>query len=294
MSKDILVTIGLPIYNNEKTLIWTLKSIFAQTYDNWELIVVNDGSSDSSMEIVRKIKDSRVRIYEDNQNKGLPHRLNQIVKYAYGKYLARMDADDIMHPKRIEIQLKFLENHPDIDVVGTNAYVIDYENNILGKRVISQFSTDIENIIKRGLFIHPTVMGKTTWFRQNPYDEYFIKAQDFELWCRTCNNSKFALIPLPLLFYRDDQYINLKKYELSYQMNDMVYMKFANELNKILLVKLLLKNKLKKFAVKHLNKNIFRHLVRKKNFSPLNSQEQEIAKTILNKIEQVKLPGIEV
>ena len=103
-----LVTIGLPFYNDRLTLELAIKSIFAQTYKNWELILVDDGSTDGSLNIAKKITDKRVRIISDEKNKGLIFRLNQIASLAKGKYLARMDADDLMQPTRIEKQVEFL------------------------------------------------------------------------------------------------------------------------------------------------------------------------------------------
>src|SRR5690349_23370493 len=128
-----LVTIGLPFYNNQSTLELAIKSVFAQTYKNWELLLVNDGSTDGSLEIAKKIIDKRVQLISDGSNKGLIFRLNQIASLAKGKYLARMDADDLMHPLRIEKQIKFLQQHQDTDLVDTGAYSINENENPIGK-----------------------------------------------------------------------------------------------------------------------------------------------------------------
>ncbi|MGL5269675.1 MAG: glycosyltransferase family 2 protein, partial [Selenomonadaceae bacterium] len=115
------VSIGLPFYNDEKTLRYTIQSILLQSYTDWELILLDDGSTDGSLAIAKSIKDKRVRVVSDNENKGLAVRLNEIANLANGQYLARMDADDLMHPDRIKEQVLFLEENPEIDVVGTNA-----------------------------------------------------------------------------------------------------------------------------------------------------------------------------
>ena len=105
-----LVTIAIPFYNPGPAFEDAIKSVFAQTYTNWELLLVNDGSTDDSLEKALAIKDSRVQVINDGKNLGLGARLNQIAQLASGEYLARMDADDIMHPERIENKL-FLENN---------------------------------------------------------------------------------------------------------------------------------------------------------------------------------------
>ncbi len=203
---DPKVTIGLPFYNNHDTLMAAIRSIFAQTYTEWELIIIDDGSTDGSGDIVRRITDSRVRVLCDGTNRGLAHRLNQISTLAQGKYVARMDADDLMHPKRIERQVEFLERNPNIDVVGTAAYVIDNHDNITGIRGMEPLGNTTREVLRRGLFIHPTVMGRVEWFRENPYRTTNRRAEDYELWCVTFNKSTFAKIDAPLLFYRDGEF----------------------------------------------------------------------------------------
>src|SRR5699024_8882768 len=161
-----MITIAIPFFNDEKYLDYAIRSVINQTYKNWILLLVDDGSSDQSLEIARKYaeSDTRIRLLSDGENKRLPFRLNQIAEQTTTRYLARMDSDDIMHPERIEKQLKILEENPQIDVLGSNAYSIDDKNNIRGirKKVTSP------NIIKRTKgFIHPTITGQTKWFKNN-------------------------------------------------------------------------------------------------------------------------------
>ena len=99
------ITIGIPFYNAEVYLADAIRSIFAQTYQEWELILVDDGSTDSSLEIARSVKDSRVRVIADGVNRRLPYRLNQITAEAKYDLIGRMDADDIISPVRFEKQL---------------------------------------------------------------------------------------------------------------------------------------------------------------------------------------------
>src|SRR5215207_5701854 len=119
------VTIGLPFYNAANTLASAVRSVFAQTYHDWELILVNDGSSDRSLEIADAVKDPRIRVMSDGRNKGLAARLNEITSSACGRYIARMDADDLMHPDRLARQVALLQTRPRVDVVGTATYATD-------------------------------------------------------------------------------------------------------------------------------------------------------------------------
>ena len=127
-----LVTIAIPFYNSGEYLKYAVKSVLNQTYANWELILLNDGSTDNYEDIISEFEDKRIRFINDGYQLGLPARLNQLSLIAHGEYYARMDADDIMHPQRIELQVEFLVKHPEIDVVGSYAYYIDKDNSILG------------------------------------------------------------------------------------------------------------------------------------------------------------------
>lgn len=195
-----MITVGIPFYNAEDFLAEAIKSVLAQTYQNWELILVDDGSIDKSLEIAKKYADQdiRIKLIAEGENKNLAYRLNQIAELATTEYLARMDADDIMHPNRLERQLQILQGDPKIDVLGTNAYTID-ENNVVFARRLSK-TVGLQKV--KG-FIHPTIIGKRQWFIDNPYDEKAIRVEDMELWYRTKKFSNFMITNEPLLFYRE-------------------------------------------------------------------------------------------
>ena len=167
-----------------------------------------DGSTDNSTVIAKEIAngDSRIKIIDDGQNRGLIARLNQSVEMCETKYYARMDADDIMCINRIEEQVKFMEEHAEVDVCGSSIMTIDNNNNIIG----SSFNEGRVNS-----FIHPTVFGRTEWFRENPYANWALRAEDFELWIRTSGKSNFYALPQPLLFYREFGVPTFKKYYLT-------------------------------------------------------------------------------
>ena len=200
-----LVSIAIPIYNAEKFLAFAIQSVINQSYTNWELTLIDDGSTDSSSDIAKKFAalDKRINYINDGLNKGLPTRLNETVLLAQGVYYARMDADDIMAINRIEKQVEFLISNPNIDVIGSSTMRITANNEIYG-------SINMEGITTG--FVHPTVMGKKSWFVENPYNEKMRRSQDTELWLRTVNYSKFYNLPAPLLFYRDIGIPSANKY----------------------------------------------------------------------------------
>ena len=223
-------TVGISFYNSERTLADAIRSVFAQTYTDWELVLVDDGSTDSSLEIAQAVDDPRVRVISDGPNRGLPARLNQIAQLAQGEYLARMDADDLMHPKRLEQQVSFLGQHPEIDVVGTGEYVMDAEDNVVGVKGRSAWHTSRSRqavLRRQSTLMHATVMGRVEWFRRHPYDPLFVRAEDFELWVRTTTTSHFATLQRPLYFVRTHSSFRLSKYLLSCRTNRRVLRKYG-------------------------------------------------------------------
>lgn len=206
------MTIGISFFNPGVFFKIALQSIFAQTFQDWELILVDDGSKDGSLTLAKSLKDPRVRLYSDGETKGLPIRLNQMIEMAQSPYFFRMDADDIMHPHRAEKQYNELVKHDNNTVIGTAAYSIDSNSCVIGLRSFqAKQQVDFQ---ARHSFIHPTVAASIEWFRQNQYSEQLVyrRAEDAELWCRTTVKTKFINLKEPLLYYREVKCFNLKNY----------------------------------------------------------------------------------
>ena len=223
-----MVTIGLPFYNAEKYLALAIESVLQQTYTDWELLLLDDGSTDNSLSIAQSYaqKDSRIKVISDGKNKNLATRLNELPSLAQGLYLARMDADDIMHSARIERQLAVLKAHPEIDVLGTNAYIINDENAVTSTR----YPLTPKNTLTRvKSFIHPTIIAKKQWFLENPYDTKALRMEDAELWYRTHSKYHFVRLNEPLLFYREVGNNYYKKYFLAQQSKAYIFNKYPNE-----------------------------------------------------------------
>jgi glycosyltransferase involved in cell wall biosynthesis len=212
VSERVSVTVGLPVFNGRRWLADAVRSVFAQTCSEWELVLIDDGSTDGTSDVVRRLDDPRVRVLRDGRNRGLCARLNQIAWLARGAYLARMDADDLMHPERLERQLAFLRANPEVDLVDTAIYTVDDDLTPLGIRGDRPLDARPEAVLRNGLLIHPTVMGRTEWFRRNPYDPVYVRAEDRELWVRAGATARFARLGVPLLFYRESPAGNLGNY----------------------------------------------------------------------------------
>ncbi len=207
----MMVTVGIPFYNAEKHLDLAIRSVLDQSFTDFELILSDDGSTDNSLKIARSFDDPRIKILSTVQNRGIAFRLNEQITLARGKYFVRMDADDIMNPERIEIQITHLLNNPLVDVVGSSAMVIDEENQIIGFRNCANHS-HIEQAFRYICFIHPTVTGKTEWFRKFRYTERLKGVEDYDLWIRSFQQSSFDTIDKPLLFYRDPHQVKIRTY----------------------------------------------------------------------------------
>ena len=211
----IQVSIGIPFYNAQDFLEQAILSVLHQDYKSFELLLIDDGSTDKSLDIAYRFQDERIKVIHDGQNKGLSARLNELVALSKGEYFARMDADDIMFPQRISQQLAYLQQHNEIDVVGSSAVTIDIKNKITGIICYPEHPNNISNVIKHQCFIHPSIMAKRSWFVQNPYDEGAIRMEDYNLWMRTFSKFRFYNIAEPLLFYRVSGLPYLDKYLLS-------------------------------------------------------------------------------
>jgi len=204
VKNNIFVTVLISVYNGADYLHESLSSVLSQTYDNFEILVINDGSTDNSVNIINSFHDGRIRIINNGRNLGLTQSLNKGIQLAQGKYILRMDADDICLPNRFEEQIKFMEANQTISFSGT-WFKILYSN-----RTTKPPVGDEE--IKAGLFFynpfgHPCMILKKEDFMKNEllYDEKFSYAQDYDLWVRASKKLKSANLNIALLQYREHQ-----------------------------------------------------------------------------------------
>lgn len=200
-----LVSIGMPVRNCAGTLALSLRSILAQSYQNWELLLINDGSSDETLEVARQFDDPRIRVFSYDQSRGLACRLNQALDQSRGEYFARMDGDDICFPERFSQQVTFLETHPDIDLLGGGTVIFDPAGSLQGCFPLRMSHAEICATPWTGFYLaHPSWMGRLSWFLQYRYDERSLRAQDQDLLLRSYRRSRFSALPETLLAYRQD------------------------------------------------------------------------------------------
>ena len=198
-----LVSVVMSFHNARDTLARSIHSLLWQTHHNWELILLDDGSSDGSAKVLDSIEDPRIRLYGDPVCRGLPVRLNQGVALAKGQYIARMDADDVAFPERFARQVAYLENNRNVDLLATAALLVNAEDRPVG---VLQAGLSHEAICRRPWqgfpMPHPTWMGRADWFRRHRYDETARLVEDQALLYRTYRTSCFAGLPDVLLGYK--------------------------------------------------------------------------------------------
>jgi len=199
-----LVSVGMSVLNGEKTIALSMQSILNQTFREWELIVIDDGSQDGTLAAAREFRDPRIRIVSGQQTLGLSSRLNQAVQLSGGVYFARMDGDDIAYPERLAKQVAFLGMHTEVDLLATSVSVFRDDGCLLGLRPVPVSHDAICAHPWAGFpMAHPTWMGRLGWFRANPYRIDAVRMEDKELLFRSYANSKFAGLDEVLLGYRE-------------------------------------------------------------------------------------------
>lgn len=189
MDKPIISVI-LSLRNEEKYVKETINSILIQTFSKFELIVINDGSTDNTRNILAEYvsQDSRVKIIDNEVSIGIAKSVNKALDFSQGTYIARIDAGDTSVPERFQKQFEFMEAHPDIFVLGSSAYITDSCKTIVGEWVVPCEVND-KILYQRNGVIQPTVLiRKDLFLKIGKYNPVFSRAEDYELWARTLKN----------------------------------------------------------------------------------------------------------
>jgi glycosyltransferase involved in cell wall biosynthesis len=196
-----LVSVIMPVYNCETFVEESVQSVLKQTFQDYELLVIDDASTDSTIKIIEKFTDRRIKLIRKQKNSGYTDSLNYGIKVAKGEYIARMDGDDISSPSRFARQITFLKNNRDIVGCGTWFKVLNTGEII--SPPISHEEIKIE-LLKQNAFGHPTVMLRKNFLIKHKlfYDRDFEPAEDYDLWTRIVSKGKLANIPEVLLVYR--------------------------------------------------------------------------------------------
>jgi len=190
----------MPVYNGEKFLKEAIESILYQTYTDFEFLIINDGSTDKSEEIILGFNDSRIRYVKNDENIKLIKTLNKGINLANGQFLVRMDSDDISFPNRIERQVNFMRNNIDVVVAGSWFQCVGNNSNII------QYSTQHNAIVTEFLYkcsiCHPSTIWRLENINTLIFNTDFDHAEDYEFWIQCMNKGKLANIPEVLLKYR--------------------------------------------------------------------------------------------
>lgn len=203
-----LISVVMSVYNTEeKYLRAAIDSILNQTYKNFEFLIVDDCSESMYSKILYSYDDPRIRVIRNEENLGLTKSLNILFEHARGDYIARMDADDISFPQRLEKQLAYMEQHTDIDVLATATAIYEEGKQTAFSGIHRQYNQERNRIRLSWAnisFPHPTVMFRSAFLRKwnLRYDEAIRKAQDYNMWVRCAQKGKLFVLQEPLLISR--------------------------------------------------------------------------------------------
>lgn len=205
----------MPVYNAEKYLNEAIESILNQTFTDFEFLIFNDGSIDKSCEIITSYNDKRIKFFNYNKNLGLIKHLNEGIRISEGKYIARMDADDISLPQRLEKQLEFLESNPEIGICSCSIRIFGTKEEIL------YYPKDDNNIkikmLNNSSISHPSAILRSDLIKSTSlkFDENYIHTEDYKFWLELLKYTKAYNIPEILYLYRyHDENVTLTNKEL--------------------------------------------------------------------------------
>ncbi len=192
------ISVIMPVYNAEQYLREAIDSILSQTFGDFELIIIDDGSKDSSPAIVERYEDPRIRFYVNEENMGVAKTLNRGLDLATGQYIARMDSDDISLPERFAKQVAYLDAHPEIGILATDVQTFGAQEYYHPtSKTHEQLSVDM---LFSCCLCHPTVMMRRSLGLR--YDPAFNRMEDYELWIRASQQCRLACYPEILFRYR--------------------------------------------------------------------------------------------
>jgi glycosyltransferase involved in cell wall biosynthesis len=217
------ISVVMPVYNGEKYLSTAIDSILNQTFPDFEFIIINDASTDTTSDIIRKYqkKDKRIISINNEKNLGIGGTLNKGFTYAKTQYVARMDADDISEPERLEKQYKLISSNKKLGVVGGYILIINEQNDPLLLRKYLANSNDLKNhIFRYSPFAHPATMIRLSVFNEfGGYDPSKSPSEDLDLWIKIGTKYEFGNVPRVILNYRiyeaSASNSNLRKVEIN-------------------------------------------------------------------------------
>jgi len=197
-----LVTVLIPVYNREQYIHQAVTSILSQSFTDYELLIMDDGSTDNTLKIINSFQDKRIHVHHSSVNRGIEATVNEGINKAKGKYIARMDADDISLPDRLQMQVSYLERHPETDILGSAIQVL--KDKRPGK---IRFAPRTDQEIRVQMLFHnplfnPTVMARKHIIEHTPCPYGFRYAEDYKHWVDLADSATFGNLDKVLLQYR--------------------------------------------------------------------------------------------
>ena len=197
-----VVSVILPTYNAESYIAEALGSLTGQTFQDFEVVIVDDGSNDNTIQIIESVEDIDIKLIQRNNQTGITSALNRGLREASGEYIARHDADDWSAPERFEKQVGALKPNQEVALLGTGAYLVDANGQkISQRRVVSNPSLD--DLVQHNEFVHGSVMMRKAALESvGGYDEWFPTTEDYDLWLRLADEYEVRNIDEPLYYFR--------------------------------------------------------------------------------------------
>ena len=215
--EDVPVCVVIPFFDARETLRNAVFSVLNQSYHSWQLILLNDGSIDDSVDTIADLVDNdRVLLVSDNTNRGLIYRLNQMVKLTDAPFIARMDADDLMHPDRLRFQMEAFRTDPLLDIVSTGMAIMNGDYQVKGVRCVGRQPT-LRDFMRDGGLVHASCIFRRKFLETNKYNPGFLGAEDRELFLRVIPNFHYYCVTKPLYLCTEYDRFDKRRYLNSYR-----------------------------------------------------------------------------
>lgn len=219
------VSVMMPVYNGMPLIKASVESILNQNYSDWECIIVDDGSTDGTSEYLDTLTDSRFVVHHFEKNQGRPAARQKALELTNGKYVTMLDAEDLMSPDRLKVQIEYLDNNPDIALVSSRMCSFGTSTDLTKVRGASNETTTIFN--GKRVPIHAASMMRGDRARQLKYNPMMKLSQDVDFLERFLKGEKFAELPFVHYYYTEYDSVTKKKIRKSYMLNCKKYMKMG-------------------------------------------------------------------
>lgn len=238
--QNIPVSVLMPVYNSSRFLDAAIQSVLNQTFTDFEFVLIDDGSTDNSLDIIKGYHDSRIKIIIHEKNMGLIYTRNESVEIAQGKYIAFLDSDDIALPNRLEKQVDFMEKNPDFAILGSWVKTIDINNNISDNIIKYTSAPEVipTILLFKNYFTTSSVIVRKSTLPEKPFQKDFPIAEDYNVWIGIADKHKVWNLQEVLIYYRlhgenisfllKEKMIELDHLQLSRQLSKFEYV-FSKE-----------------------------------------------------------------